>query len=213
LYRKLLRDARFFELLLKIDEEKLEALREKRCPYCGGPLHSGHFCRKPRGIGVRAEELPDGYEVRFDLCCGWCRKRTMPESVRFLGRKVYLGVVVAVGTVLARGADRGAMRLLRRQLGVSWSTVKRWCTWWRELTGSAFWQRIRGTLPVDLDLGDLPRSVLESFDGDSAERMQRMLRLLGPITGGGPGHARGEPIIGDRPRAEDGCQHDRRDRL
>ena len=106
MYREMLRDARFFELLLRIDEENVQDVREKRCPYCGGPLHSGHFSRKPRGIGLRAEELPEGYDVRFDLCCGWCRKRTMPESVRFLGRKVYLAVVVAVATVVARGRAR-----------------------------------------------------------------------------------------------------------
>lgn len=185
MYREILRDARFFELLLRIDEQRCQEVRGRRCCHCGGPLHSGHFARKPRG-GPRPERLPEGYEVRFDLCCGRCRQRTLPESVRFLGRKVYFAVVVAVATVVARGADRGAVRLLRQQLGVSWSTVKRWKVWWQQLTGSALWQRIRGTLPIDLDVSDLPKSLLDHFDGEPAERMQRLLLLLGPITGGFP---------------------------
>jgi hypothetical protein len=185
LYREMLRDARFFELLLRIDEQTCQEARSRRCSYCGGPLYSAHFARKPQG-GPHPEELPEGYEIRFDLCCGRCRRRTLPESVRFLGRKVYFAVVVAVATVVSRGADRGALRLLRQQLGVSWNTVKRWKTWWQQLTGSAFWQRIRGTLPVGLDVGDLPKSLLDCFDGKPAERMQQLLKLLGPITGGFP---------------------------
>ena len=185
MYREILRDARFFELLLRIDEQRCQEVRGRRCPHCGGPLHSGNFSRKPRG-GPRPEQLPEGYEFRFDLCCGRCRRRTLPESVRFLGRRVYFAVVVAVATVVARRSDRGAVRLLRQQLGVSWSTLRRWRTWWQQLTGSAFWQRIRGTLPIDLDLGDLPKSLLDRLDGSPTERMQRLLLLLGPITGGFP---------------------------
>ena len=185
MYREVLRDARFFELLLRIDEDRTREVRAKRCPHCGGPLHSGNFSRKPRG-GLGPEQLPEGYEVRFDLCCGRCRRRTLPESVRFLGRRVYFAVVVAVATVVARGSDRGAVRLLRQQLGVSWSTLRRWSTWWQQLTGSAFWQRLRGTLPIDLDLGELPKSLLDRLDGSPTERMQRLLLLLGPITGGFP---------------------------
>lgn len=183
----MLRDARFFELLLKIDEESRDLVRERRCPHCGGPLHSAHFCRKPRGLVLGPGELPEGYEIRFDLCCGRCRRRTLPQSVRFLGRRVFVGVAVAVATVLVRGRDRDAVALLRRELGVSWHTLQRWCRWWQTLTGTAFWQRIRGSLPVDLALGELPKSLLDHFQGDAAARMERLLRLLGPVSRGLPG--------------------------
>jgi hypothetical protein len=119
LYRELLRDAPFLALLLRIDLEKLERVRAEPCPLCGGPLHQAHFERKPRGPLSWPEAAPDGYGTRFDLCCGWCRRRTMPASVRFLGRKVYLAVVVAVATVVVRGSDRGAATLLQRELGAS----------------------------------------------------------------------------------------------
>lgn len=190
MYRELLRDARFFALLLKIDEEELRQVRARRCS-CGGPLHAGHFERKPRGTALCREGLPDGYSTRFSLCCGWCRTRTLPASVRFLGRKVYLAVVVSVARVLVRGADRNAVQLLRRELGVSWNTLRRWCTWWQELTGSALWQRVRGSLPVDLDLGTLPGSLLDRLEGELGERMLRLLRLLaGDARSGVPEHVR-----------------------
>lgn len=196
MYREILRDARFFELLLKIDRGKCAEVRARRCPKagCGGPMHAGHFERKPRGFGLLRDGVapPDGFDVRFDLCCGWCRQRTMPESVRFLGRKVYLGVVIVIASVLARGPTRDALRLLQLHLEVSWNTLARWRTWWLELPRSGFWQGIRGLLPVELDLDALPESLLACFLGEPAEQLLKLMRLLGPLT------ARGFPsALGD----------------
>jgi hypothetical protein len=70
----------------------------------------------------------------------------LPQSVRFLGRKVYLGVVIVISSVLARGPNRDALQLLRADLQVSWNTLARWCKWWLELLGSPLWQSIRGLL-------------------------------------------------------------------
>lgn len=184
MYRELLRDARFFELLLGIDREKLDEVRAEACPVCGGPLHAGHFERKPRGLLLPPEKLPEGYDVRFDLCCGRCRKRVMPFSVRYLGRKVYLAAVVAIATVLARGADRDAVAFVRRELGVSRITLERWRSWWQALTGTEVWARARGLLPVDLATGALlPESLLASYQGTATERTVGLLRLLRPLTG------------------------------
>jgi ribosomal protein S27AE len=176
LYRELLRDARFFELLLTIDEEKAEEVRAGRCPRCGGPLHAGHFERKPRGL----QHLPSGYQKRFDLCCGWCRKRTIPPSVRFLGRKVYAAAAVVIATAMGRGSDRNAVQLVRQELGVSPSTLVRWRRWWRELVGSAFWVRTRGQLPVDLDVEGLPASLLSQYTGSASDRMLHLLHWMAP---------------------------------
>jgi hypothetical protein len=183
LYRELLQNACFFELLLKIDREELDEVRAARCPVCGGPLHAGHFERKARGLLVPGEEWPKGFDLRFDLCCGWCRKRVMPSSVRYLGRKVYLAAVVAIATVLQRGRDRNAVALVRRELGISLSTLARWRQWWGALTGTAFWSRVRGLVPVDLDAAGLPESLLARYAGTAADRTVGLLRLLGPLTG------------------------------
>jgi len=115
----------------------------------------------------------------------------MPPSVRFLGPKVYLAVVVAIATVVGQGSDGDARRLLGRELGVSWHTIARWRQWWCELTGSDFWQRIRGKLPVKLEMSCLPKALLDSFEGEITERLRHLLELLGPITGSFPVTLRG----------------------
>lgn len=187
MYRELLGDVRFFELLLRVDEERAAKVQALGCPHCDGPLHAAHFERKPRGTLLKAAAPPEGFAVRFDWCCGECRRRTLPPSVRFLGRKVYVAVANAIATVLVRGDDRGAVRLLRRELGASWSTLRRWRAWWQGLVGSAPWQRLRGQLPVDLDEGRLPGSLLERLAGSCSERMMALLRLLAVDSPGFPG--------------------------
>ena len=88
--------------------------------------------------------------------------------------------------MLVRGEDRGAVRLLRRELGASWSTLRRWRAWWQGLVGSAPWLRLRGQLPVDLDDDGLPGSLLERMFGSGAERMMALLRLLAHDSPGFP---------------------------
>lgn len=185
-YRTVLRNAQFFTLLLTIDREIADQVRASRCPHCDGPLHAGHFNRKPRGVGVGAEDLPDGFDVRFDFCCGWCRRRTLPASVRFLARRVYVGVAVAIAAVVTRGPERREMRVLELELGVSRATVARWRRWWQSLAGSGFWQRIAGAMPPGLDVAALPGSLLEVFAGDPSTRVLQLLRLLSPLTGSVP---------------------------
>lgn len=187
MYRELLGDVRFFELLLRVDEERAGKVQASGCLRCGGPLHAAHFERKPRGVLLGRAAPPEGFALRFDWCCGECRRRTLPPSVRFLGRKVYVAVANALAIVLVRGDDRGAVRLLRRELGASWSALRRWRAWWQGLVGSAPWQRLRGQLPVDLDEGGLPGSLLERLSGSCFERMLALLRLLANDAPGFPG--------------------------
>jgi len=177
---ELLADASFLDLLLRIDRERAADVRAGRCPRCGGPLHQGHFCRKPRGLEGR--ELP-GFAQRFDFCCGWCRRRCMPPSIRFLGRRVYLGVVVALATMLRHGATPWRLRKLQTHLGMSAVTVERWRRWWREqLPRTAFWARVRGLLPSTLCLAPLPGSLLDCFVGNARQRWVALLRLLSPLS-------------------------------
>src|SRR5258708_166628 len=91
----------FFRLLEQLDEGMARQVAAKGCPRCAGPLHRGNYKRKPRGALI----APAGETsvVRFSLCCGreGCRKRATPPSVRFLGRRVYLGAVVIVASIVA----------------------------------------------------------------------------------------------------------------
>jgi hypothetical protein len=83
-------DARLYDYLLVLDRELSERARHAGCPRCAGRLHSASYPRKPRG-GPRG-----AHARRFSLCCARCRKRVTPPSVRFLGRRVYYGVVVVL---------------------------------------------------------------------------------------------------------------------
>ena len=65
-------------------------------------LHRACYPRKPRGVGGARDAT---YEHRLSFCCATdgCRRRITPPSVRFLGRKVYLGVIVIVVSALEQG--------------------------------------------------------------------------------------------------------------
>jgi len=105
LYTTVLADATLFEALLKIDRELADAAQAGGCLICGGRLDHADSPRKPRGGPAN---LGSEYDRRTSFCCADCRKRLTPMSVRFLGRKVYLGVVVLLACVLRQG---GAFRM------------------------------------------------------------------------------------------------------
>ncbi len=127
--QQVLGDARLFELLARIDAEIAEEARAKGCS-CGGRLHRARYRRKPRG---GPPDLDEGYEWRHSFCCAQlgCRKRKTPLSVRFLGRRVYLGVVVLLATACEGGLTRRRVAMLRERLGVWERTLRRWRVWWR----------------------------------------------------------------------------------
>lgn len=114
----------FFALLVKLDEELVARVAAGRCPDCDGPLHRGDYARKPRG-GLLAH-AGEAFSQRFSLCCGWCRHRCLPPSVRFLGRRVYLEVVVLLACALALSGGDVAT-------GVPVRTRKRWLGWWSSI--------------------------------------------------------------------------------
>ncbi len=183
MYRALLADARFHNLLLALDRDLAAAARAKGCARCGGVLHSARFRRKPRGSPSGVEE---GYDRRLSFCCArdLCRKRTTPASFRFLGRKVFLGVVVVLVSALHQGAAPAVSELCEL-VGVSRRTVGRWRGWWRTtFVASPFWRVAAAAFMPPVDGGRLPASLLERFFGEAATQLVSLLRLLLPITGG-----------------------------
>jgi len=183
LYRALLADARFHNLLLALDRDLAAAARAKGCVRCGGVLHSARFRRKPRGSPAGVDE---GYDRRLSFCCATdpCRKRTTPASFRFLGRKVFLGAVVVLVSALRHGAATAVSELCELA-GVSRRTVGRWREWWRTMfVASPFWRMAAAAFMPPVDQARLPASLLERFSGGIAEGLVALLRLLLPITGG-----------------------------
>src|ERR1700674_2060955 len=89
LYRDLLADATFHELLLAYDRDLADTARCAGCARCSGVVHSAPYWRKPRGRPCR---LGREHDRRFSFCCAvdGCRSRATPPSLRFLGPKVSL---------------------------------------------------------------------------------------------------------------------------
>ena len=182
MYRALLADARFHELLLAFDRHLAAAARAAGCARCGGVLHSARFRRKPRGGPVG---LGDVYDQCLSFCCAvdLCRKRTTPPSFRFLGRKVYLGAVVVLVSAMRQGA--AAARELSDLFGVSRRTIARWREWWRSaFAASPFWRMAAAAFMPPVDQDRMPTSLLERFNGSGGERLMTLLRFIAPITGG-----------------------------
>jgi hypothetical protein len=185
---RLLADARFYEALLKIDWDLARTIRDARCPCAGaGPLHAAHYPRHPRG-GPAA--LPSGYEKRYSFCCGLqgCRSRTTPPSVRFFGRRWYLGPVFVLVSALRHGVTTRRLAALRAWLSrrgerLSRKTVERWRRWWLEIFRvSPTWQAGRGRFVPPVGEARLPQSLLERFAGDERQRLIAVLRFLSPAT-------------------------------
>lgn len=182
MFAALLADGRLYELLQRFDEDLAAEHRALGCACCGAVLHSACYRRKPRGFaGLNLER----YGWRLSFCCAreGCRKRTTPPSLRFLGRKVYLGAMVVLVSALRCGVTPVRMRYLEQRVGVNRRTVMRWRQWWcEELIATPFWRAAAGRLMPPVEPSDLPASLLERFAGAARDRLISALRWISPIT-------------------------------
>lgn len=180
----------FIEGLTAIDAAIVQRAAAERCRDCGGPLHRGDYPRKPRGgLIAPAAEV---FCRRFSLCCGreGCRHRATPPSVRFLGRRVYVGAVVILASVVAL-ATAGA-RAAERTTGIAARTARRWLRWWRgPFTASPPFVELSARIVPTPSRATLPTSILERLPGIPQLRVRRLLAWLAPITtASSPGGAR-----------------------
>lgn len=185
----LLRDARLYIALLEFDRDLASQARIGGCARCGGALHAADYPRKPRG---GPEQLPPGYDRRLSLCCRDCRRRTTPQSVRFLGRRVFLGAVFVLVCAMRHGLSARRVTELRRQVGVSRRTLERWRRWWLvTFVATPLWKAARGRMVAPVETSDLPASLLERFGAGLQKQLEAMLRLLQPLSIGwtAPGRA------------------------
>ena len=177
-----------FARLAELDEKIAHQAARAGCPRCGGPLHRSDYERKPRG-GALAE-AGEAFRLRYSLCCGreGCRKRALPPSLRFLGRRVYLEAVVLIASVHAQIAT--AMRAAKAATGVPVRTLRRWRAWWSGVFPTLdAWTVIRAQfVPPPPSETELPKSLLErlavSLPGVPAasEVLVLAARFLGPVT-------------------------------
>lgn len=159
----------FFSSLTALDAEIAEQVAMGGCRRCGGPLHRANYQRKPRGgqLGAAGEV----FSLRHSLCCGaeGCRRRTLPPSLRFLGRRVYVEAVVVLATMVSQLVS--TLREAVALTGVPEWTLRRWRTWWQgTFVQSPAWAvlraRFRPPPPVD---SQLPQSLFVRL-GDELAR-------------------------------------------
>ena len=175
----LLQDSRFFLLLLQIDIELAAEARAVGCLHCGGALHCANYPRKPRCC---PDEVRADFESRFSFCCNQCRKRATSVSVRFLGRRVYLGLAVVMMSA-GRTQSTSAVAQLSATLDVPARTIQRWRHWWVEqFPTTPLWQAACARFMPPVDLSLLPTSLIERFAGVAEESMRRILLFLTPLT-------------------------------
>jgi hypothetical protein len=172
MYANLVAMASFWSTLTDIDRQMQRDVIAKGCPLCGGPLHVANHPRKPRGL---PPEVEGTWSQRFNTCCGWCRRRCMPPSVRFLGRRVYAGVIVMLATMLAVVCE------------ASRQTLQRWLAWWTlELPTLPTWMVLRAGFVPAVPSSRLPASLLERYEpaigGQSLQGLKNTLQALAPIT-------------------------------
>jgi len=175
-------ESTILQSLYELDELEAERVRECGCGYCGGELDRADYWRAPRG--VRIEERK--HRRRFSFCCRRCRRRTTPSSVRFLGRKVYLGLVVLLISSLRQRREPIVLRRLSGLCGARAVTIRRWLIWWQEsVLESSFWKSSRGLFMPPLEQERLASSLYERFRATSKNLqsgLQGFLRFLCPLT-------------------------------
>lgn len=177
-----LNDSRFYQFLFEIDQEIAGQAQAEGCS-CGGALHSARYPRKPRGLRC---QLDESYATRLSFCCAKqnCRRRCTPPSIRFLGRKVYLGAIVILITALEQGLPPKRRQWLIETLDIWPQTLSRWRQWWREtFPTSRCWQTQQGNFIPPVEIDRLPDALLDRLRGiDLRHRLCRLLMLLAPLT-------------------------------
>jgi len=173
----------FWSFLFTIDQDLANTARQQGCA-CGGRLHCANYPRRPRGC---PDALPEEHRCRLSFCCDreGCRKRVTPPSVRFLGRKVYLGAVVILVAAMRQGPSPRRAAELSRLFGADRHTIARWQFFWtKQFPQTPFWKVARGRLVPVAEIVALPLSMLDAFvqRNDPSLGWSRILRFLSPIT-------------------------------
>lgn len=176
-------DTSFYQSLYHLDQAIAADVQAAGCQHCGGRLHVADYPRKPRGV---RSVLDESYYYRLSFCCAadGCRRRTTPPSVRFLGRKVYLGVIVILVTALTNGLSPRHRRWLMDQLDLWPQTIARWQRWWREqVPMTRCWRSLQPRFVPPIAVRALPGALLGRLTGsDLAQRVRQLLTLIAPLT-------------------------------
>jgi len=156
---------------LKARDEKIAAKvqNDTVCARCGGHLNRSDYRRKVRGLDFDCSE-----ERRISFCCGKCRKRVTPPSLRYLWRKVY--------TLLSVTMSFEAEGFL---VSENKATRQRWTHFWEKHLDqqSAFMSAVVGSLGAGFDFSMTSLVLVIQSNKNSvlssAFRLAQYLNLLG----------------------------------
>jgi len=110
-------------------------------------------------------------------------------SVRFLARRVYLGLAVVLVSARPAGPTPAAARL-GMALGVERRTLARWRHWWCEqFPMRPLWRAASARFMPPVSDAQLPGELIARFSGPAHEALMRLLLWLCPVTVG-----RGQPV-------------------
>jgi len=155
-------------------------------PYCAGPLHRGAYLRKPRGGPA---DLPEAFAIRLSWCCGreGCRRRVLPPSVLFWGRRVYWGAVLLGITALRQGRVVGiTAQRVQARFGVTRPPLARWLRYFRDrFPETRAWRRLVGRLRPPVRPAGRVGDLLRRFVRARGDPEQGLVACLVALGGGG----------------------------
>lgn len=172
--------------LSSLDAEDARVAAEVKadgCRFCAGRLDVASYPRKPRGSALIT--VGAWLDKRRSFCCAreGCRRRATPASLVFLGRRVYVAVVVLVESLRAQ---RVAEPVPLERAPPPPRTTRRWLDWFRStLPKTAVFVAAAGRFWPPLLPAELPHALVASFDrlGRSvSESLVAALRFLSPLS-------------------------------
>ncbi len=187
-------NASFWFTLFQLDQHIADRVRNLGCSHCCGKLHVANYPRKPRG--VHRDVLGPQYALRLSFCCSVCHRRTTPPSVRFLGRKVYLGSIITLLSAGAHALSPAQRNALLDALDVPAQTLYRWRRWWTQhVPASPTWRSLSGWFSPPIQPRGLPGELLIRLQGSSlALQLKQLLTLISPLTTGSCSHTVRVPV-------------------
>jgi hypothetical protein len=103
-------------------------------------------------------------------------------SVRFLGRRLYFGLAVVLGSARHAGQNPAAARL-GKELQVPVRTLDRWRHWWRErFMGTVLWQAQGARFLPPVNPASLPGELIARFGDELLSALLHLMHFLTPLS-------------------------------
>ncbi len=115
-----------------------------------------------------------------------CGAQNTPASVIFLGKKVYIGVIVILASQLLLEAEQPISSSSLFDNQASLLTVRRWLKWWKDgVAKDPFWKKNQGLLRISTEVTHLVVKVWNHFEQqltNLSDTLHAILKFFSPIT-------------------------------